>query len=140
MRSIHVQDLTLTIRPAPDETFLMRGVEGFVAIVQDESSPGVRVRLDRISGKLTKPQFLGANLDVLRADGWVHGGVEHVIDLELAGELGDDRVDAHLAYFNREKTKVELELDPKEGVRAHLAAFGAELSTAFSDTIAVRVK
>ncbi len=140
MRSIHVQDLALTIKPSPDDTFLMRDVQGFVAIVQDDASPGVRVRLDRISGKLAKPEFLGANLDILRADGWVHGAVEHVLDLKIAGELGGDRVESPLAYFERDTKNVELELDPKEGVRTHLAALGAQLGTAFSDAIEVRVK
>jgi hypothetical protein len=140
MRSIHVQDLTLTIQPSPDDTLVMRDVQGFVAIMQDDAFPGVRVRLDRISGKLAKPQFLGANLDILRADGWVHGAVEHVLDLKVAGELDGDRVDAHLEYFDREEKSVQLALDPKEGVRPHLAAFGAQLGTAFNDAIEVRVK
>jgi hypothetical protein len=140
MRSIHVQDLTLTVRPSRDDTFRMRGVEGFVAIAQ-HGPPGVRVRLDRISGTLEKPKFLGATAEILSADGLILGGVERVIDLKLRAELDEDRVDVHLVYYNRERPpKVELELDPKEGILPHIAAFAAQAQTMFTDDVDVRVR
>jgi hypothetical protein len=63
-----------------------------------------------------------------------------VIDLDIKAELDDGRFDANFAYFDREKTKVELELDPKDGVMTHLVSLGAELGTMFTDAIDVRLE
>lgn len=140
LNAIHVQDLTLTVKPSQDDLFRMRGVQGFV-VVSQHGPPGVRVRLDRISGKLEKPEFLGAHADVLRADGLILGGVEHVLDIKFRAALEDDRFDAHLRYYNRDKPPtVELEFDPKEGVRTHLLALAAKARTAFSDAVDVHIK
>jgi hypothetical protein len=140
LRSIHVQDLTLTIQPDPETRIRMRGVQGFVTIVQDASSPGVRVKLDRIASRIEQPKLLGERVRILRASGFVHGAVERVLDLDLAAELGDDRFDAHFAYFDREKHKVQLTIAPKEGIKTRLAALGAVLRSSLSDELDVRVE
>jgi hypothetical protein len=107
--------------------------------VLQSDTPGVRVSLDRISGTLREPKALGSQLEIVRADGRVRGNVVHVLDLDLQGRLDGGRLDAHLAYFNRDKTPVELELRPEGGLKAKLAATGTLLRSWFTETLEVRV-
>jgi hypothetical protein len=139
MRSIFVDDMTTVFRPSKDHTFRLRNVQGFVAISHVDT-PGAQVRLDRIAGELETPKFLGEHLTITHADGWVHGKEKQVIDLDLETQLGSGELDGHLAYYDRKKTPVELELDPKEGLLPQLSTAAVEAQSWFTDTIDVKVE
>jgi hypothetical protein len=138
MRAIHVENFSLLIKPGGDAVFDLRDVKGFVGIWQD-GPPGAKVRLDRISARLQRPEFLGSRLTILRADGWVHGAVEHVLSLSLRARLGEEPLQALLNYYDRDKTPVEITLDPG-GVKGTLAALGGEIASAFTDVIDVKTR
>lgn len=139
LRSMHVENLTLLIKPDPKQTFRLRDVQGFVA-VHGGGSSGVQVSLDRIRAHLVKPEVLGQRIEILRADGWVHGGAQQILKLDFEAALEDDRFGAALAYHNRKQEPVVLELDMNADVETQLAALGAELRSWLSDTIDVRRK
>jgi hypothetical protein len=139
MRSIRVDNFALLIKPGGDAVFDLRDVKGFVGIWQD-GPPGAKVRLDRISARLTRPEFLGSRLTIRRADGWVHGAVEHVLSLALLeARLGEEPFQGLLNYYDRDKTPVEITLDPG-GVKGHIAGLGGELVSLFTDVIDVKTR
>jgi hypothetical protein len=98
------------------------------------------VRLKHIAGEMVEPEFLGEQLAIKRADGWVHGAETHVLDLNLETRLGGGDLDGHLKYFDRKKTPVELELDPKSGATAKLATMAIDAQSWFTVTIDVHVR
>jgi hypothetical protein len=137
LRSIHVQDLRLRILPASDPEFQLRDVQGFVRVSQ-KGPPGVQVRLDGISAQVEEPEVLGYDLEVLRVDGFVHGGAEQVVGLDIGARLGDERIDAEFALYPREETSVVVKLDPS-GSETLVAALAAQLASWFAEGIEVQM-
>ncbi len=137
LRNIHVDGLHATFQVSPDQRFELRGVRGLVSVVRD-ATDGVRVDLQRISGSLQR-KLIGAPIRLTRADGWVHGGELHVLDLALRARVGDERLNAHLAYFDREKNSVKITLKP-HGIKGELGATGLEVADWLSKEVEVKTR
>ena len=112
LRRIHVEHLAAEFRPSADHPFRLRNVHGELEI-EHRDTKGAHVRLQHIAGEMTEPSFLGERLAIRSATGWVHGAEVHVLDLNLETHLGSGDLGGHLAYDDRKKTPVELDLDPK---------------------------
>lgn len=139
LRDLHVRDMTVAVRPSPKHPFHLERVSGVVAI-EHLDTRGVRVRLDGISGDMPQPKFLGKQLDIVSADGWVHGAEPHVIDLEVAARFGDGRLDARFDYFHRHDKPVEISLAPKSGTAAYAGALAGVVGSWFTHAIHVEIE
>jgi hypothetical protein len=139
LRRIHVEHLVAEFRPSADHPFRLRNVHGELAI-EHRDTKGAHVRLQHIAAEMTEPEFLGERLAIRNAAGWVHGAEVQVLDLNLETELGGGELDGHLAYYDRKKTPVELELEPKRGATPKLASIAIDAQSWFTDTIDVHVR
>lgn len=138
LRRIHVEHLAAEFRPSADHPFRLRNVHGELEI-EHRDTKGAHVRLQHIAGEMTQPEFLGERLAIRNATGWVHGAEVHVLDLNLETHLGSGDLGGHLAYYDRKKTPVELDLDPK-GATPKLASIAIDAQSWFTDTIDVHVR
>jgi hypothetical protein len=139
LRDLRVRDMTVAIRPSPKHPLRLEHVSGRVDI-EHVDTPGVRVRLSHIAGTMTQPKFLGDELDIVSADGWVHGAVPHVINLDVATRFGKGELDGRVDYFHRHENPVEIALAPKSGAAAHAGALAAAIGSWFSHTIDVSIE
>jgi hypothetical protein len=140
LRDMHVANMTVAIRPSPEHPFHLDHVRGALSI-EHLDTKGVRVRLEHVSGELHKPEFLGKQLEIVSAGGWVHGAEPHVIDLNLETRLGEGKLDGHLAlYHGGDKTPVELALAPKSGAATYAASIAAVAASWFSKKVDVDIE
>jgi len=139
MRRIHVQNLNVVLRLSGKETLRLRDTQGFVAIWR-ETTPGVRVRLERIEGQFDH-ELLGADVKLLQADGLVRGKDERLIDLQLHLLIADKRLAGELTVFDRERPPAaELTLHTDGSVETSLVAMGVKLGSWFTDSVRVEWK
>jgi uncharacterized protein involved in outer membrane biogenesis len=137
MRSIHVQNLNVVLRLAKEEVLRLRNTRGFVAIWR-ETTPGVRVRLEAIEGRLDR-ELLGADVKLVQADGLIRGKDKRLMDLQLQLLVADKALSGQLTVFDRQQPPAaELTLHTDGSVETSLVAMGLKLGSWFTD--AVRVK
>ena len=120
MREIEVDHFTLRLLLSKDASYHVHGVKGNVTIRRELTS-GTRVELRGISG-VVREELAGSKLRLMRVDGWIHGKERQVLQLLARARVGDGRMNAKVALFDREKTPVEVDLTPIEGVGSMFTA------------------
>jgi hypothetical protein len=135
MRRIHVQNLNVVLRLSGQEVVRMRDTRGFVAIWR-ETTPGVRIRLERIEGQLDRT-LLGADVKLRQADGLVRGKDKRLIDLQLQLLVADKPLVGQLAVSERERPPADLTLRTDGSVETSLVAMGLKLGSWFTDAVRV---
>jgi hypothetical protein len=138
MRSIHVQGLAVRVRVAGADAVTLRNTRGFVSITR-ETTPGVQIRLERIRGDFDQ-KLLGADVELLQADGEVRGKNKRLVDMQLKLRISDSKMAGRMTVHERKRLPVELELDTDGGVETSLAAMGLKLGSWFSDAVDVKWK
>jgi hypothetical protein len=131
--TIAVRQYVVEIKPRQGDVIRIRLQTARVTI----ESPPVVVDMDDIQGRVQTPQIIGTNVNILRAQGWVHGDVPHVLELTLETAIGSGKLDARVSYFNREQTPVVVLINRHDGLQAEFTALLIEASTWGSDTVKV---
>lgn len=138
LRSMHVQHLTVVLQLAKEQFLRLRETRGFVAVTR-ENTAGVNVRLERLRGILDR-KLLGAEVALEGADGEITGKQKQIVDLKLQLRIEQQKLFARLKVFDRDKTPVELVLDPEEGTGTTFAALGLKVGSWFTDAVNVEWK
>lgn len=139
LRDLRVHDMTVAIRPSPKHPLRLEHVSARIDI-EHRDTPGVRVRLKHVAGSMSQPKFLGDQLDIVSADGWVHGATPHVINLDVSARFGKGELDGRFDYFHRHEKPVEIALAPKSGAAPYAAALAATMGSWFTHTIHVGIE
>jgi hypothetical protein len=131
--TIAVRQYVVELKPPHGDVIRIRQQTARVKL----ESPPVVVDLHDIQGRVQTPQIIGTNVNILRAQGWVHGDVPHVLELTLETAIGNGKLDARVSYFNRKQTPVVVLINPHDGLQAEFAGFLIEASTWGSDAVEV---
>jgi hypothetical protein len=138
MRNIEVRDFLL-VMPLGKDRYRVQDVRGVVSI-RRELTPGIRVELKGVSGKLA-PDVAGYRIVLARVDGWVHGAERQVLELHAATNVGDGgKLKARVSLFDREKTPVEVALTPVQGVQSSILALLLYARGVFSSDLDIAVR
>jgi hypothetical protein len=138
MRQIHVQNLNVVLRLSKEEVLRLRDTRGFVAIWRT-TTPGVRIRLERIAGQLDRT-LLGADMKLRETNGLVRGKDERLIDLELKLLVADKQLSGKLSVSERRRPPAELTLRSDGSAESSLVAMGVKLGSWFTDAVRVEWK
>lgn len=137
MRDIHVERFELRLLLSKDASYHVHGVRGQVAIRRELTS-GTRVELRGISG-VVREEVAGSKLRLARVDGWVHGKERKVLHLLAQTRIGDGRMRARVGLFDRERTPVEIDLTPVEGLDSMFTALLVYARGLFSEDLDVEL-
>jgi hypothetical protein len=111
---MHVQNFRVEAKMSELADFRVDGVEGFVGIRRIETS-GTVVNLQKISGRVS-PGFLGKRTEIRNLDGWVHGKLKHVAQMDALMRIGDGELKTKLNVYDREKKPISLEIERSSGL------------------------
>lgn len=137
LRDIAVEHLLVELDVTDGDPYRVREARGLVDI-ERMTTDGVRVDLNAISGHVS-PRFAGMPVRLMRVDGWVHGKMPQVLKLWARTRVGDGKLNAQFNLFDRDKTPVEVSLQPIEGSSADLAALVAYAGSQLSSDVKVEL-
>lgn len=138
MMSMHVQNFRVEAKVSDLADFKVDDVQGFVAIRRIETS-GTVVNLEKISGRVS-PGFLGKRTEIVQLDGWVHGKMQHVAQMDARMKIGDGSLKAKLNVFDRDKQPISIEFDEAKGAGDLVATLADFADGLFGDSLEVAKK
>jgi hypothetical protein len=137
LREIEVEDFELRLRLSKDASYHVHGVRGQVTIRRELTS-GTRVELRGISG-VVREELAGSKLRLMHVDGWIHGKERQVMQLRARTKVGDGRMNAKVALFDRDETPVEIDLTPIEGLESLFTALLVYAKGLFTEDVDVEL-
>jgi hypothetical protein len=135
LQSMHVQDFRVEAKISDLADFKVDGVEGFIGIRRVETS-GTVVNLEKISGRVS-PDFLGQRTEIKKLDGWVHGKLKHVAQMDALMSIGDGELKTKLNVYDREKKPISVEISRASGAADFLATVGDFAGGLLGDSLEV---
>jgi hypothetical protein len=113
LQSMHVQNFRVQAKSSDLADFKVDDVEGFVGVRRIETS-GTVVTLEKISGRVS-PGFLGKRTQIQNLNGWVHGKLKHVAQMDALMRIGDGELKTKVNVYDREKKPVSIEFERAKG-------------------------
>ena len=102
LMSMHVENFEVVMKLAEQADFKLKDVKGFVGVRRIET-PGTRVTLDKISGRLAD-EILGKKIELSEVNGWIHGKAKQIVHMDTVVKIGEGKLNARIEFFDREKT------------------------------------
>ncbi len=138
LQSMHVEKFDVELDLGGPAKIKLHDVEGFVGVRRIES-PGIRVRLEKISGRL-EPEILGARTLLTQVNATIKGKEEHVAEASALVKIETGELKIKLDYFDREKTPVVIVVERAKG-EGDLAARAMDFADGlFGDTLEVKME
>jgi hypothetical protein len=110
---MHVQNFRIEAKISDLADFKLNDVEGFVGVRRIETS-GTVLNFEKISGRVS-PGFLGKRTEIKRLDGWIHGKMKHVAQVDSLVRVGDGELKTKLNVYDREKQPISVEVERAKG-------------------------
>jgi hypothetical protein len=135
LRSIHVQNLTVSLKFSDTFDYRIRHVEGYVGVLRIDT-PGVQVILERIRGEVEQ-DIAGMHVALQQLDGWLHGEERQVMHLQANVHLASSQLVTHVNYYDRATEKLKIHVDHSEGLQAIAVTLLAKAVASFSKDLSI---
>lgn len=134
-RNIEVEGVHLTFKGSPDDAYRVRGIRGKLDIFR-ENTVGARILMHKLSGEVQE-KLAGMPIRLVSVTAWVHGAERQVLNLHALTRVGGASMKAHVRYYDRDKTPVEIVLSRTDGLEADVAAMLVYLQSLTTDDLEV---